>query len=299
MNTLKGNISVIIPTLKSPRLGDCVRAIRSQTAVHLIKEILVVGQQDMSDISTDENLKFIHVKDKPTSARNRNIGAQNASGEWLCFTDSDCIPDVDWIDRLLDAKSHTTLIVGGAVRLPDNASYWAKCDHLHAFRDIAAELNSHKKTLRSAATLNFIISRDLFLSVGGFDEIFSEPAGEDLELCTRLRKAGLEVMFSPDAIVEHHHSIINFSLAWYHLHRYGIAFVKFRNQHPIEIWRVWKMLARIPILGEIVSLTWIIHRAFIRFFKNGQFFKLLTYTPGIFLLDLAYSLGMLKAIREQ
>ncbi len=195
--------------------------------------------------------------------------------------------------------SSTAQIIGGAVRLPENATYWAKCDHLLAFSSIAIELNPYKKVLHYAATLNFIISRESFLSIGGFDETYQEPAGEDLELCARLRMTGHEILFSPEAIVLHRHPRSHFLAAWQHLFRYGIAFAKFRNQHPMEFWKIWKRLSRIPILGELVCLVWITSRSLFRIMMFLRYINLLPYTPGIFLLDIAYSLGILKETRER
>jgi GT2 family glycosyltransferase len=47
------------------------------------------------------------------------------------------------------------------------------------------------------------IRRDVFLSVGGFDENFRKPSVEDIDLGYRLRKAGHRIRLVPDWRVKH------------------------------------------------------------------------------------------------
>ena len=50
-----------------------------------------------------------------------------------------------------------------------------------------------------------LLRKDLFDRVGGFDERFF-AAYEDVDLCVRLKKAGVKLFFYPDAVVIHHKS---------------------------------------------------------------------------------------------
>ena len=45
--------------------------------------------------------------------------------------------------------------------------------------------------------------RKVFLEVGGFDESFRRPAGEDVDLGLMIKEAGYEINGSPEALVYH------------------------------------------------------------------------------------------------
>jgi GT2 family glycosyltransferase len=50
---------------------------------------------------------------------------------------------------------------------------------------------------------NLAVRRERFLSLGGFDEEFLQPFGEDMEFAWRMRRAGFATVFAPEALVIH------------------------------------------------------------------------------------------------
>jgi hypothetical protein len=54
--------------------------------------------------------------------------------------------------------------------------------------------------LRDFYSGNLSIRRDVLLDVGGFDEAFTVYGNEDLELSIRLRAAGVQIVYSADAV---------------------------------------------------------------------------------------------------
>ena len=98
-------VSVIIPVLERyEALGGCLRALAGQSYPPDRIEILVV---DNGRIPRAEEalgggrgpVRFLHEPVKG-SYRARNRGLREARGSIYAFTDSDCIPDRDWIRRL-------------------------------------------------------------------------------------------------------------------------------------------------------------------------------------------------------
>jgi GT2 family glycosyltransferase len=61
----------------------------------------------------------------------------------------------------------------------------------------------HRFTFKDVHTGNLAVPRDLFESVGGFDEAFRDRAGEDFELGVRLLRAGARLRFLPGATCLH------------------------------------------------------------------------------------------------
>ena len=93
-------ISVIVPVYNVEKyLNKCIDSIINQTYKNL--EIILVddGSQDSSGKICDEytkkdnRIKVIHKENGGVSSA-RNIGLNNATGEWIAFIDAD-----DWVDE--------------------------------------------------------------------------------------------------------------------------------------------------------------------------------------------------------
>ena len=127
-------------------------------------------------------------------ARQRNVGWRAASGELLAFTDDDCRPEPDWLERLVEtAGRERGAVVQGATR-PDPLEH-----------DIFAAPHVHTLEVdppgRFAQTCNILYPRELLERLGGFDE--RAIVGEDIDLSLRARDAGAELVGAPAALVNH------------------------------------------------------------------------------------------------
>jgi GT2 family glycosyltransferase len=124
-------------------------------------------------------------------AANRNHGAGHARGEWLAFTDDDCLPSSGWIAAFAEIGSDSkTPLLEGKTKACGNRTRV----------DMECPVNLTGGYLWSC---NFAIRRDLFESIGGFDECFPYPAMEDVDLRVRLRDQGIVAEFVPSAEVDH------------------------------------------------------------------------------------------------
>src|SRR5690554_883295 len=96
--------SVIIPTYRDERLKLCLFSLASQSLPNNNFEVIVVNNdpEDLIDVNL-EHYKSLDIKIvyEPVagSYAARNTGILYASGKILAFTDSDCIPDVDWLQN--------------------------------------------------------------------------------------------------------------------------------------------------------------------------------------------------------
>jgi O-antigen biosynthesis protein len=289
--------TVIIPTFHSSNLGGVIDALEKQSLRNAIIEILLVGQQPDWEI-LNGRVKYIPVENEPTSARNRNIGASLAVTEWICFLDSDCIPDVHWLERVDQKINQGESAVAGAVNVPNEHSYWSRCDYIAGFFSQISDL-SRSDYLDYVTMTNFSVRKEVFLKLGGFDEEFT-TTGEDREFCWRLTNNGTKISFARDAIIVHDHSREQFGETWTHLFDFGRGTARFRMKHfqaTTRKWRIGYGIIRIPLLGEIagilrVILTWlvkiILHPSILRFWK---------YLPGVILLNIAHTLGMIYTLR--
>jgi GT2 family glycosyltransferase len=147
-------------------------------------------------------------------ARQRNIGWRAARSDLVAFTDDDCRPEPEWLERLVaEARRAPGEVIQGATR-PDPLEH----------RVLAAP---HVRTLLIepvnpyVQTCNVLYPRTLLERLGGFDE--RAITGEDVGLSLRARRTGARILPASDAVVYHaieSHTlpgILRQNLKWRHL----------------------------------------------------------------------------------
>jgi glycosyltransferase involved in cell wall biosynthesis len=122
-------------------------------------------------------------------AANRNHGASVAKGDWIVFTDDDCMPQIGWLEAY--AKN-----MNGYAVLEGKTS-------AHGVRTRIDEECPINETGGYLWSCNFAMQRNQFLSLDGFNEIFQTAGMEDVEFNTRVEKASLNRQFVPSAQVLH------------------------------------------------------------------------------------------------
>jgi GT2 family glycosyltransferase len=131
------------------------------------------------------------------AAAARNRAWQQATGEWIAFTDDDCIPERDWLVQLLAAaeqRDNAVDIVQGRTR-PDRA----RAHLLSKPFTRSLKVDSFNELYQ---TCNIAYRRSLLERLNGFDETFL-LACDDTDLGWRAAAAGALSTFASDAIVEH------------------------------------------------------------------------------------------------
>ncbi|MDX6650211.1 MAG: hypothetical protein QOJ97_2162 [Solirubrobacteraceae bacterium] len=125
---------------------------------------------------------------------NRNAALGLARAPVVAFTDDDCRPEPDWLERLLaGCERHPGAVVQGPTR-PD-PDEWA-----YALAPFALSQDIAPPTPWAEAC-NIAYPRALLERLGGFDGAML--TGEDADLAGRARAAGAEVVAAPDAVVNH------------------------------------------------------------------------------------------------
>ncbi|GAB4204416.1 MAG: hypothetical protein OHK0022_29540 [Roseiflexaceae bacterium] len=219
-------VSVVIPTIGSPLIRQVVAALQRQTAQAAINEILVVGPRAGAELP--EGARLLATPRPLSAAAARNHGAAAAHGDFLLFIDDDCLAAPDLVERMLAAHCAGHPVVGGSVTI-ERQGYWRLCDNLISF---AGFLSSEPAGPRVyLPSLNFGIKRALFAEVGGFDTRFPGAAGEDAELCLRLRARGVVPFFEPRATVLHRPARASSGAVWRHLQSFGRATVTVRRDY--------------------------------------------------------------------
>lgn len=197
-------VSVIIPAYNCEKtIGQCLKALAQQSYPPDSYEVIVVddGSADKTaSVIKDHPVKYIHQENQGPAAA-RNNGAVHANGSIILFTDSDCIPDVDWISRMVASFDEPEVMaVKGAYRTMQKPL---------VARFAQVEFEERFKMLKKAESIDMVdtysagFRRDVFMDMGGFDTSFPVANNEDTELAYRMAARDYKMVFNPGAIVYH------------------------------------------------------------------------------------------------
>lgn len=168
-------VSVVVPTCGRPALlARCLAALERQTLPRPEYEIIVIEDGR---------------RDGPATARNR--GWRKAQAPIVAFTDDDCVPAPDWLERALAAFSEGADVVCGRIVMPVPAM---PTDY---------ERDAQGLERSEFVTANCVCRRSCLERVGGFDEHFKLAWREDSDLHFRLLAQGARIVHEPRAIVVH------------------------------------------------------------------------------------------------
>lgn len=199
--------SVIIPAYQAEAtIGACVRALSRQTVPRDRYEIIVVddGSTDRTaDVArlagADRVLTIPH--GGPSVAR--NAGVEVARGDILLFTDADCEPFPEWVERMTAPFADSQVIGTKGVYRTRQRSLVARLVQLEY--EYRYERMARFPTIDFIDTYAAAYRRDVFRRAGGFPTEIKIPSAEDVDLSFRLARAGYRLVFVPDAPVWHTH----------------------------------------------------------------------------------------------
>ncbi len=289
-------VSVIIPAYNAEKTIQRTLESLSHQSFKGIIEIIVVddGSQDQTAriVSKFPQVKYI-LQDNAGPATARNRGAQIAEQDILFFTDSDCIPEIRWIEKMVvPLQDPSVSVVAGGYGIANPECWLARCIH----REI---LYRHHHLMpvypKSFGSYNFCIRRQVFHSVEGFDPEYRFASGEDNALSYKVLANGHKIYFEKGAIVLH---IFPTGLKKYlsEQYRHGFWRVKMYRDHPQmsfgDDYTFFKDIAEVPISLGIMAF------GILSFVKPLIFIPLIVFFSLIIcLLQFYYSYVMTKNFR--
>ena len=251
----KPRFSVVIPTYhRNDLLAKCLDRLAPNVQTLAADQYEVIVSDDGHESTAEDMIResYPWVKwvagPRKGPAANRNNGAKYAQGEWLVFTDDDCLPDPQWLAAYAESTKGTALALEGAIHpLGDLDRDMAECP-----------VNMVGGYFWSA---NIAVQRTLFDQIGGFDANYPVAAHEDQDLKLRIDNF-TEIIFVSDAIVVHPVRLISFKEAINRIHIRSIAFAYHANKNKESlgyeniikfIYRQYLFLGRV-LLHELKGL---------------------------------------------
>jgi glycosyltransferase involved in cell wall biosynthesis len=202
-------VSAIVPARNEEAvIGACVESLAVQTE---IAEILVIDDQS-SDRTAEivrslsqeyPNVSLLEATDLPSGWVGKNnavwIGAREARGEWLLFTDADAVHSPDSAAKALSiARENDAALVSFS---PEQVmqTWYEKAVIPYVFTRLSsrfrfADVNDPKNTVAAANGQFILIRRDAYDAVGGHASVAGEVL-EDVALATSVKAAGYRIWF--------------------------------------------------------------------------------------------------------
>lgn len=220
MESPNTRISIIVTCFNAAdTISECVRSVISQGYPNIEVILVDAGSTDgttsraLKAAGKQANFRLIVDESASTPARGRNVGASVANGDFLAFTDSDCIAEPDWISALVNPENWKQDVgaVGGKTIFTDippergmlNALHGALGTRLGSAGSIEFFNGNHPASAKSLPSCNAMYSSKVFKLSGGFDE--SLRYCEDSCLNARIRRGGLRLAYTPKAVIHHKH----------------------------------------------------------------------------------------------
>jgi GT2 family glycosyltransferase len=198
-------VSVVVPSHDRPaRLARLLDALAGQSLERERWEVVVA--HDSSGPETEELLRGHHLAKDGTlrqlsfppgsgaAAAKRNAGWRASRGELVVFTDDDCRPPEEWLERLLVAyRAHPGAIVQGKTRPDPEESELLTTPWYHS--------QALDPPTAWAEMCNIAYPRALLDRLGGLAEELT--TGEDTDLAWRGIELGAAYVGADDALTYH------------------------------------------------------------------------------------------------
>lgn len=246
---------VVIGRNEGDRLIDCFNSIANYLP------FIVYVDSASTDSSVNEALaRQVHVVEldmtvKFTAARARNAGFQKLIAlypdiQYVHFVDGDCIVNQDWVVNalnFLEMHPQVAVVCGRRKeRFPTNSVYNKLCD---------IEWNTPLGKAKACGG-DAIMRVDVIKQVNGFDVTLI--AGEEPELCIRIRKLGYQVWRLDHDMTLHDAAIFHFSQWWKRTMRAGYAYAEGSHLHGGAPEYHWvKESRRAWFWGACMPLAWL------------------------------------------
>jgi len=283
--------SVVIPSFNAKKtICQTLNAILNQRTDYKYEVIVV----DSSNDGTQEliaqkypQVRLLRLKNQTLPGSGRNLGIRSARGKYIAFTDADCIPEMDWLQRIAkNFQEINTDAVGGCLINGYPSSITAWVSHLIEFNEWTETTPAGYMTNIPSANLAY--KKTTFYRLGvQFTDVF--PSEDTIFNWTMYQK-GAKIYFDPKIKVVHLNRVVLRKLLQ-HQYWLGLASAEARRSTTLP----GHIFVRHPILGVgLPAIRWI--RTFGRLLQKDihKLCIFIAVTPFYLIAAIAWSLGFVR-----
>jgi len=239
---------------------------------------------------------FVEPWKSGTHGRARNYVADNAKGDYIAFTDGDCVVDKNWLKTLVESiekerKQDKMVVAVGGIRTPVKSNKWKEnlinymlttffgCGGSNGF------MQTNKKYVQYIPNYNAVYLTKIIRKIRYSDDL---SIGEDYEFNLRLNKLNYKIVFNKKVIIYHHQedSIKEFVKQMYN---YGKAHIKIYRK--IKKVRYFDIISLLFVLGFFIGLI-------LSFFILPLLKIYTSILVFYFLLDLTFTIQLLFKLKR-
>ncbi len=289
--------SVIVCTYNRARLlKRLLESLLCQTAPVDTFEIIVVDDGSGDDtagvcremMERMPNMRYLPLESNSGLGAAGNHGAAAARGQYLLFTDDDCIPDPGWIEKMCAVLRDSPIAAGTMVSPRSN--YFKLCHNIAQFYPFMPG--------QKAAKLDFIAGANMGIQAGIVDEIGGFNPGTiipDMEYILRARQKGFTITYAAEAVVTHDPQRVTLGsvLAYAAAHAAETILLRHRFREllrtPLVLFSPVLILLAAPVIAfKTTAGIYLGNRELLRCFHT---------IPMVYLIKLAWCWGAARGLR--
>lgn len=168
---------------------------------------IVTNESQKTEWPNESRIKMLS-SGRVGPAEKRDIAAAVATGQYLVFLDDDSYPEPNLLSLALVKFRDGAVALGGPAVTPTTDSFKQRVSGaVFSSRITGGSPERYRpvgdqREVDDWPSVNLMMSRDIFLKIGGFNSPYWP--GEDTFLCLKLLRAGYRVTYVPNLIVWHH-----------------------------------------------------------------------------------------------
>ncbi|MBD3263955.1 MAG: glycosyltransferase [Candidatus Omnitrophica bacterium] len=196
-------ISLYIPCYNaSYYLSECLRGVFNQSL--LPDEVIVVDDASVDGTAAAAGKFPVKVLRNPSNlglAHSRNVALKHCRFALVASLDADCVPDRDWLIKLVKTIQNNGKIAGVGGRLKESVD--TGCFSL--WRAVHMKQNWGEAASDSVSFLfgsNNIFRKEIILKAGGYNSRYRNNY-EDVDISERIRNLGYYLAYEPEAVTYH------------------------------------------------------------------------------------------------
>jgi glycosyltransferase involved in cell wall biosynthesis len=220
-------VTLLIPTRnRTSFLQSCIDSIFAKTDYENYELLVLDNESDEADaleylaaLRERERVRVERIEGAFNYSRLNNRGVELSRGSFIALLNNDVeVINDSWLSEMVSRAQRPEVgMVGARLWYPNGAMQHGGvilgaggiAGHAHA-----GLRHEHGYFARAHLAQNFsavtaacaVVRRELYLQLGGFDEVNLAVAFNDVDFCLRLREAGYWIVWTPHAELVHHES---------------------------------------------------------------------------------------------